>query len=96
MSNLTNYLNLSEEQTELIKYLHSQISETSKQRNSDVSKLAIWIQAKEEDSADMQDVIDYEIKRCKASISSLQRRFDYLVEQLKWAQLTYEYITSPL
>ena len=94
MSNYSNYLNLAEEQTELLKYLHSQITETQTQLNSEISRLSIWIQAKEEENADMQDVIDYEIKKYKASISSLRCRFDYLVEQLHNAKTTYEFITK--
>jgi hypothetical protein len=76
MTNLTNA------QTELLKYLHSQISETSKQRNAEVSKLSIWNQAKEEDSADMEAVIDYEINKAKLNIESLNLRFQWLVEQM--------------
>jgi hypothetical protein len=75
--------NLTNPQTELLKYLHSQIRETSKQRDSEVSKLAIWIQAKEEDSADMQGIIDYEINKAKLNIESLNLRFEWLVIQLE-------------
>jgi len=74
--------NLSNSQTELLKYLHSQIREASKQRDAEVSKLSIWNQAKEEDSADMQNVIDYEINKAKLNIESLNLRFEWLVIQL--------------
>jgi hypothetical protein len=74
--------NLSNSQTELLKYLHSQIREASKQRDAEVSKLSIWNQAKEEDSADMQSVIDYEINKAKLNIESLNLRFEWLVIQL--------------
>ena len=75
--------NLSNSQTELLKYLHSQIREASKQRDAEVSKLAIWIEAKEEDSADMEAVIDYEINKAKLNIESLNLRFEWLVIQLE-------------
>ena len=94
MSNYSNYLNLSEEQTELLKYLHSQITETQTQLNSEISRLSIWIQAKEEENADMKNVIDYEINKAKQSITSLRCRFDYLVKQLNNAETTYEFISK--
>ena len=74
--------NLSNSQTELLKYLHSEIREASKQRDAEVSKLSIWNQAKEEDSADMEAVIDYEINKAKNNVESLNLRFQWLVEQM--------------
>lgn len=79
---------LSNSQTELLKYLHSQISETQNQLNSEISKLAIWIEAKEEEHVDMEVVIDYEINKAKLNIESLNLRIQWLVEQLA------EYVAS--
>jgi uncharacterized coiled-coil protein SlyX len=98
MSNLSNYANLSEEQTELLKYLNSELLETQTSLNRSISMLAHWIKNKSELSEDdgLHGACDYEINTHKQSITSLRRRFDYLVEQLKWAQTAYEFITSPL
>jgi hypothetical protein len=73
---------LTNAQTELLKYLHSQIAEASKQRNVEVSRLAIWVEAKEVDTLDEQAVIDYEINKAKLNIESLNLRFEWLVEQM--------------
>jgi len=73
---------LSNSQTELLKYLHSQIAETQKQLNSEISKLSIWIEAEGVKSSDMEAVIDYEINKAKLNIESLNLRFQWLVEQL--------------
>jgi hypothetical protein len=61
--------------------------------NLDISKLSYWLNEKEEEFF-KKDIIDYEIKKYKASISSLRCRFDYLVEQLHNAKTTYEFISK--
>jgi hypothetical protein len=73
---------LTNAQTELLKYLHSQIAEASNQRNSEVSRLAIWVQSKEEEHIGLETVIDYEINKAKLNIESLNLRFQWLVEQM--------------
>jgi hypothetical protein len=73
---------LTNAQTELLKYLHSQIAEASKQRNSDAKLLSHWLNAKEEEHFGLEDVIAYEINKLNLSIESLNLRFEWLVEQM--------------
>ena len=73
--------NLSNAQTELLKYLHSQIAEASNQRNSDAKLLSYWLNEKEE-AYFKKDIIDYEINKLNLSIESLNLRFEWLVEQM--------------
>ena len=79
---------LSNSQTELLKYLHSQIAETQNQLNADISRLVTWVQAKEEEHVGLEAVIDYEINKLNLNIESLNLRFQWLVEQLA------EYVAS--
>lgn len=72
---------LTNAQTELLKYLHSQIAEASNQRNSDAKLLAYWLNEKEEDFF-KKDIIDYEINKLNLSIESLNLRFEWLVEKM--------------
>lgn len=78
MTNLTNA------QTELLKYLHSQIGETQKRINSDVSRLVYWIECKDSSEGEKigLKVCDYEINKLQTTIESSNYRFKWLIKEL--------------
>jgi len=77
--------NLSNAQTDLLKYLHSQLLETQTSLNHSTIDLAYWTQCKTELSEDdaFHITCDWEINKAKTNMASLQHRFSWLVPQLE-------------
>jgi len=78
MANLTNA------QTELLKYLHSQIGEAQTSLNRSTSDVAYWTKCKSELSYDdaFHTICDFETNKARNNVESLNLRFKWLVEQM--------------
>jgi hypothetical protein len=76
--------NLTSEQTELLKYLHSQIGETQKLINTNVHYLEHWTRCRNSPDGEIVGVLicDYEINKSKTNIDTFNHRLEFLVEQL--------------
>ena len=79
-------------QTELLKYLHSQIGETQKQINVDTSLIGHWENCRGLPSLDgtivSSEVVDYEINKLILNNEVLNFRFQWLHKRLE------EYVPS--
>jgi arginyl-tRNA synthetase len=75
--------NLSNSQTELLKYLNSQLLETQKERKDTLTLLAHWIKFQDEPASGLEAIIDYEINKFKATYEVLEVRFKWLHTQLE-------------
>ena len=77
--------NLTNPQTELLKYLNSQLIETQKEINIIPAGIAYWDSVKESEDSNVirLEVIDYEINKLITQFEVLSLRFKWLDAQLE-------------
>lgn len=76
---------LTNSQTELLKYVNSELSETKKQMYNSIKLLAHWLKYKNEPNPGLEMVIDYEIDKLKSNYEVLEFRCKWL--ETEFAQL---------